>query len=416
MDSIRSVVKKSSPSDLVVATIRKIIAMPPRAARIALKEMTKPSKKQRRWIKKVKSPEFKGAYIGYRMKYHSRKDAEKRIKDADLVIFKIHGGGFRVGHCTMYMSAFISWLKILKQKHDINAVVVSVEYGLAPVVSYPTPSLDCLSAYKHLVETLGVPGSKIIISGDSAGGALALETLMRTYSPKMLENLDAPRTNFSVQKPAGIFLSSPLVTAETSSNSWKEFNKTDIVSYQLAKLVIKELLGGSSVNPDEVAILRLSHVQDRFDRFLPNNALVLMGDIEVMRDDISNIVTNIKNGECTNIELYSENYAHDWYFIREIVKKADKKMLFKYDEIFAEFSIKSIKEALLVPDIPPVHSVKSTSISFNSNQNSASSTSPVILSSDNNNLVNELVTPLKEKTNLYDSATPVPLAKSIATF
>ncbi|KAI9018626.1 Alpha/Beta hydrolase protein [Phycomyces nitens] len=413
MDSIRSMVKKSSPNKMVVTTVRKAMILPPLAARATLKELTKASRKQKRWIKKIKTPEFRGAYIGYRMKYNSQKEAEKIIKDADLVIFEIHGGGFRVGHCTMYMEPFIRWLKLLKKMHGLNAVIVSVEYGLAPIVTYPTPPLDCVRAYEHLVGTIGVPGSKIIMSGDSAGGALALETLMRVYAPKMMDNLDAPRTNFLIQKPAGLVLSSPLVTAETTSESWKKFNKTDIVSYQLADLVVKELLGEAVENPDKIPLLRLSHVQKGFDRFLPKNVLGLVGDIEVMRDDIVNITNSIRKDKSTNIELYSENYPHDWYFIREIVKKADKKMLYKYDEMFAEFSVRSIKYAAHHPDLPPVHPEPNVlSLDINSTVNSFGE----LIITSREDSVNETITPVKEKSDVYDRVASTPLTTTVGTY
>lgn len=39
------------------------------------------------------------------------------------------GGGFRTGHSTMYMDSFISWLRLFKNKHNLYACIMSVEYG-----------------------------------------------------------------------------------------------------------------------------------------------------------------------------------------------------------------------------------------------------------------------------------------------
>jgi hypothetical protein len=44
------------------------------------------------------------------------------------------GGPFRVGTSTMFMNAYSAWIKILKEKHNINAVIMSVKYRLAPEV------------------------------------------------------------------------------------------------------------------------------------------------------------------------------------------------------------------------------------------------------------------------------------------
>lgn len=39
------------------------------------------------------------------------------------------GGGFRTGHSTMYMDSFINWLRLFKNKHNLYACIMSVEYG-----------------------------------------------------------------------------------------------------------------------------------------------------------------------------------------------------------------------------------------------------------------------------------------------
>lgn len=86
------------------------------------------------------------------------------------------GGAFRVGHCTMYMDVFQNWIHLLKEEHNINALILSVDYsmsayliwttdlkltnngqlGLAPENMYPVPVLECVAAYEYLVNTLHV--------------------------------------------------------------------------------------------------------------------------------------------------------------------------------------------------------------------------------------------------------------------
>lgn len=43
------------------------------------------------------------------------------------VNFKL-GGGFRIGSCTMYMDTNIAWIQVLKEKYNLDAMVMSIDY------------------------------------------------------------------------------------------------------------------------------------------------------------------------------------------------------------------------------------------------------------------------------------------------
>lgn len=85
-----------------------------------------------------------------------------------------HGGGWALGATKMG-----SYDVLCRQMSDeLNAVVVSVEYRLAPEVHFPVQYEDCLAAAKHFLEPgilgkLSVDPQRVAVSGDSAGGNLA---------------------------------------------------------------------------------------------------------------------------------------------------------------------------------------------------------------------------------------------------
>jgi len=85
-------------------------------------------------------------------------------------ILQIHGGGYVMG------SAGLSHLSNIDLAASLQAVVVSVDYRLAPETPAPGPVEDCYAALVWLVEqaaALGVDPARIAVRGESAGGGLA---------------------------------------------------------------------------------------------------------------------------------------------------------------------------------------------------------------------------------------------------
>jgi acetyl esterase len=86
-----------------------------------------------------------------------------------LVVF-FHGGGWVVGSLETHDPTCRSLADAL------DAVVVSVDYRLAPEAKFPAAVDDCLAALEWSVEhaaELGADPDRTVVSGDSAGGNLA---------------------------------------------------------------------------------------------------------------------------------------------------------------------------------------------------------------------------------------------------
>lgn len=90
-------------------------------------------------------------------------------------IFNIHGGGMIVGDRRTGIEMYLPYVV------DGDAVVVSVEYRLAPEHPDPAPVEDCYAGLvwtaKHATE-LGIDLERLIIVGGSAGGGLAAGTAL----------------------------------------------------------------------------------------------------------------------------------------------------------------------------------------------------------------------------------------------
>jgi acetyl esterase len=81
-----------------------------------------------------------------------------------------HGGGFVIGDIDTHEDQ----TRLLCR--DVGAVVVSVDYRLAPEAKFPAGFEDCLAATRYVGEHIGDFGDdsgRIAVAGDSAGGNLA---------------------------------------------------------------------------------------------------------------------------------------------------------------------------------------------------------------------------------------------------
>lgn len=101
--------------------------------------------------------------------------------DRPCIVF-IHGGAFTGGS----MKQVNYFCKLLSSLHD--AVVVNVDYRLAPENQWPAGIDDCWAAVRWTYENAGLLGinpRKIIVSGDSAGGNMSAVCAQRSRDEKL---------------------------------------------------------------------------------------------------------------------------------------------------------------------------------------------------------------------------------------
>ncbi|NNN28909.1 alpha/beta hydrolase [Streptomyces sp. S3(2020)] len=97
------------------------------------------------------------------------------------VVYHVHGGGMVLGTNRVGVDVALAWAK------ELDAVVVSVEYRLAPEDPYPAQIED---AYAGLVWTaehageLGADPERIVLAGASAGGGLCAALALLTRDRK----------------------------------------------------------------------------------------------------------------------------------------------------------------------------------------------------------------------------------------
>jgi acetyl esterase/lipase len=185
-------------------------------------------------------------------------DAEGGLQDRVFVY--MHGGGYVVGSAAR-SAAFASYLaKIL------GCRVLNLDYRLAPQHPHPAPVHDAGKAYRWLLGSGYTPGH-IAVSGDSAGGGLALATLLH------VRELGLPA-------PGAAVLMSPWTDVELTGDSMISRAESDLlVTRELLVIIAKAFLGGSGNPRDPLA----SPLHGDF-RGLPP-IYIQVGDDEVLLDD-----------------------------------------------------------------------------------------------------------------------------------
>jgi len=128
------------------------------------------------------------------------------------VIIYLHGGGF----VTDLRYSHLPWLK--RWAVDSGAVVVYVDYSLAPANGYPTALDEAYDVFKWVSQgRLGHTPTSIVIAGDSSGGNLAVGVCLRSILH------EDPR------RPDGLVLAYPILDLQQVASPSRTLFMSDMI-------------------------------------------------------------------------------------------------------------------------------------------------------------------------------------------
>jgi acetyl esterase/lipase len=140
-------------------------------------------------------------------------------------VVMIHGGGFVIGNVESEHGGAAAMAL------STGAVVVSVDYRLAPEHPYPAGLHDCYAALTYLhaeADAFGVDPARVALAGASAGGglaaALALLARDRSGPPVCFQLLQIPELDDRMQTGSMLaFEDTPLWNRPLAVQSWQAY-------------------------------------------------------------------------------------------------------------------------------------------------------------------------------------------------
>jgi len=197
--------------------------------------------------------------------------------DPDSRILYVHGGSWISGSPAGYR-AFLA--RISKAS---AAVVLSVDYRLAPEHQFPAGLEDCLLAYQWMRQN-GLKGTKPAASaylmGDSAGGNLALASLLKIKD----DTLPLPEAVIAISPATDFTGKSPSLVSRASVDP--------IVNPRLLPALIPVYLG-RKINPTH------PYASPLFGEYSEMPPILLqVGDAEVLLDDSTRLAKHASDQGC----------------------------------------------------------------------------------------------------------------------
>jgi monoterpene epsilon-lactone hydrolase len=211
-------------------------------------------------------------------------------------ILYVHGGG--------YVSGTVATHRPLVTAIALAAGMraFSLEYRRAPEYPFPAAVNDAEEAYRALLDQ-GIPAARMVLVGDSAGGGLALATVLAAR-------------DHGVPLPAGLWLISPLTDQAATGESLRENDRRDAMFYgdSIRRLATIYLQGTPATHP------LASPLYADLTGLPP--LCIHASDSEILRDDAIRLAERARAADVEVTMRLWHAVPHVWQFLLEFVPEA----------------------------------------------------------------------------------------------
>lgn len=221
--------------------------------------------------------------------------------DKSKVLLFTHGGGFAVGSAASHRKLAGHLAKAL------CAVSLILDYRLAPEHPFPAQIEDSVVVYKALLER-GIKPENITTIGDSAGGNLAISSVLR------FRELDLPL-------PGSVIAFSPWLDMELTGETLDSNEATDaLVTRPVLEAMVGMFLGESGVANSPLA----NPLYGDFSGFPP--IYINAGSVETLLDDARRVHSRVTDAGGSSTLSVVEGMQHVFPFLAGRAAEADEEI------------------------------------------------------------------------------------------
>jgi acetyl esterase/lipase len=215
----------------------------------------------------------------------------------DTTLLYFHGGGYVLGSAESYREL------LARVASTCGARVLAIDYRLAPEHPFPAALDDCLAAYRWVLAS-GVDPKRLLVAGDSSGGALAVATLV------------AARDQGDVL-PRGAILISPWVDLDAGHASVDDNAAFDWGDRRYLQHWSVQYLNGADPRDPRASPLyaELSGLPPLF---------IQVGTAELLRDEV---VAFAEKARARGVEVTLQpwpNMTHGWAMLKDFFPEAQQ--------------------------------------------------------------------------------------------
>jgi epsilon-lactone hydrolase len=216
----------------------------------------------------------------------------------DRAILYLHGGAYTTGSLATHRR------HVAQLSATAGARVLNVDYRLAPEHPHPAAVDDAVAAYRWLMAAAGLTPERVVLCGDSAGGGLAVATLIA------LRDAGDPQ-------PAGAALISPWTDLTFSGASHD------------TRLELDPMCSRTSLSPSAEAYVGAG--DPKTPLISPAHAdltelpplLIHVGDHETLLDD-SSMLAERAAADGVDVDLWvAPEMIHVWHVFAGMVPESD---------------------------------------------------------------------------------------------